>query len=83
MRAKLYRIEGFMRVGSSWQKFVIEVPSVKISDAIEKVYSELGSRHKISRHHIRISNMKEIRPEEARRKEVQMLFLLDKVVKFY
>ncbi|RLF24308.1 MAG: 50S ribosomal protein LX [Thermoprotei archaeon] len=61
-----FRVEGRMRIGDSWQKFAIEIRAIKPEHAIEKVYSELGSRHKLKRHHIKIERVVEVSPEELR-----------------
>ena len=80
---KLYRVSGFMKIKNTWQKFTIELTATKVSEAIERVYSWLGSRHKLPRSSIRITEVRVISPEEAKRREVVQLLALDKVVKFY
>jgi large subunit ribosomal protein LX len=74
---KIYRVTGFALFSPDklrkWQKFVIEVRAVKREDAIEKVLSDLGSRHKLKRAHIKILSVTEISPEEARSKFVRDL----------
>ena len=37
-----------------WRIFRLELRGIKLEDVIEKVYSELGSRHKLRRKHIKI-----------------------------
>jgi len=63
------------------QKFVIDVRAVKKEDAIEKVYSELGSRHKLKRSHIKILGVFEISPGESKSKLIRQLATLTRWVK--
>ena len=66
---KVYRIKGRMLLSHDkfpeWREFTVEVRAIKESDAIEKVYSELGSRHKLKRYHVKISSVSEIPLEQA------------------
>ncbi|HDD26692.1 MAG TPA: 50S ribosomal protein L18a [Acidilobales archaeon] len=63
------------------QKFVIDVRAVKKEDAIERVYSELGSRHKLKRSHIKILSVIEISSEESKSKLIRQLATLTRWVK--
>lgn len=45
-------------------KFSIDVRAAKESHAIEKIYAEMGSRHRAKRHQITILNVEEV--EEAK-----------------
>ncbi len=66
---KIYRVKGRMLLSHDkfpeWREFTVEVRALKEGDAIEKVYSELGSRHKLKRHHVKISSVSEISLEQA------------------
>lgn len=81
---KIYRIVGFMLISQDklpqWVKFVKEVRAIKIEHALEKLYSELGSRHKVKRHNIKIVNVEEITSEQAKDKYVKDLETLQYVV---
>ncbi len=74
---KVYRVTGFALFSPGklrkWQRFVVEVRAVKKEDAVEKVLSDLGSRHKLKRAHIKIISVTEISPEEAKSKFVRDL----------
>jgi len=74
---KVYRVTGFALFSPDklrkWQRFVVEVRAVKKEDAVEKVLSDLGSRHKLKRAHIKIASVTEISPEEAKSKFVRDL----------
>jgi len=71
---KIYRVEGVMLISHekypTWQKFTKEVRAVNEKQALEKVYSILGSNHKLKRYHIRVKRIYEISPEEATRREI-------------
>ncbi len=77
---KVYRVRGVALFSPDklreWQPFTIDVRAVKKEDAIEKVYSDLGSRHKLKRAHIKILEVREIRPEESKYKYVRDLSTL-------
>ncbi len=78
---KVYRVIGRMKIRDSWQIFRIDLIGTRISEVIDRVYSVLGSRHKLPRQLIKILDVKEIDSSEAR-DEVKILLMLDKVVKF-
>jgi large subunit ribosomal protein LX len=44
--------------------FKQEIVAAKPEHAVEKVYAELGSRHRVKRFHIKIISVEEIPPEE-------------------
>ncbi|RLF16990.1 MAG: 50S ribosomal protein LX [Thermoprotei archaeon] len=74
---KIFRIRGKMLIGDSWQKFSLEVRALRKEHALEKVYSNLGSRHKLKRAHIKIEKIEEISPEEVTKPElIQLLRLI-------
>ena len=81
---KIYRVEGQMLIGHDRfpriQKFVKDVRAVKPEDAIEIVYSELGSKHKVRRKHIKIFKVYEILPEETKDINLYRLSMLNKIV---
>ncbi|MEM0000745.1 MAG: 50S ribosomal protein L18Ae [Desulfurococcaceae archaeon] len=82
---KIYRITGRMLVSHdrlpTWQKFVQEIRALNEKDALEKVYSLLGSRHKLKRRHIKIIEVKEISPEEASKPYILQILKLERLVK--
>jgi len=41
-----------------------EVRALKPEDALEEIYKEIGSRHKVRRFQIRVLKVEEIKPEE-------------------
>lgn len=82
---KIYLVSGEMMLSHDrfpeWRKFSIYVRAVKPKDAIEKVYSDLGSRHKLKRYHIKIKEVKEVSLDEVDDLRVVRLSMLTKWVK--
>ncbi len=75
---KTFLIEGKMLLSHDknprWQKFRVYRRGVKEEDVVERVLSELGSRHKLKRHHIKIEGVREVNEEEI--EDIHMLQLL-------
>lgn len=61
---KVFRIIGEIRKPNLETSFSKEVVALKHEHAIEKVYAELGSRHRVKRFHIEISKVEEVPFEE-------------------
>lgn len=61
---KVFRVTGEIRKPNLKTRFRKEVIAVKPEHAVEKVYTELGSKHRVKRFHIKISNVEEISPQE-------------------
>jgi len=82
---KTYRIKGYMLISHdrlpSWQKFVKEVRALNKHQALEYVYSVLGSNHKVRRKHIRVISIEEINTSEARDRKVAELARIERFVK--
>ena len=51
-----------------WQKqvFVKELLALSEQRAMERIYSEVGSKHKVKRNLLHIEEIVEIKPEEAK-----------------
>ncbi len=66
---KFFKISGYMLISHDknprWQKFEIIRRGTKPEDVVERVYSELGSRHKLKRYHIRLEKVEEVPEEEV------------------
>ncbi len=79
---RVYRVSGLMLVSPDrlrrWQKFTVEVRAVRKEDAVERVLSELGSRHKLKRPHIKILSVDEIDAGEAESKFVRDMESLER-----
>ncbi|MEM2848804.1 MAG: 50S ribosomal protein L18Ae [Candidatus Bathyarchaeia archaeon] len=57
---KVFRIMGRLTMGFQKMKFVKEIRALKPEHATEKIYSELGSRHKLKRAKIEIDSIEEV-----------------------
>lgn len=62
---QIYRIRGWFRQGLYRQNFTRELLALNREQALERVYSEFGSRHKLKRNQIIIEDVAEIKPEEV------------------
>ncbi len=77
---KIFRVEGYMLISHdrypTWQKFSKEVRALTKEQAIEYVYSILGSNHKLRRKHIKITGVKEISLDEVRDRRIAALAMI-------
>lgn len=65
MRVKIFRVEGTIHSPSYQTNFLKDVRAVKPEDAIEKIYMELGSQHRVKRIHLKVLSIKEISVDET------------------
>ncbi|WP_461864875.1 50S ribosomal protein L18Ae [Thermococcus sp.] len=75
MEVKVYLIKGIFERNGKREEFRKEYRAVKKEDALELVYSEIGSKHRVKRNKIWIESVEEIKPEEARDPVVKKLSL--------
>ena len=61
---KVFRVSGKIRKPNFQTEFQKEVRALKPEDAVEKVYMELGSKHRVRRYQMTISKVEELSPEE-------------------
>jgi len=61
---KVFRVTGKIRKPNFQTEFQKEVRALKPEDAVEKVYMELGSKHRVKRFQMKISKVEEIGLEE-------------------
>ncbi|MBX5328553.1 MAG: 50S ribosomal protein L18Ae [Candidatus Bathyarchaeota archaeon] len=61
---KVFRVSGEIQKPNLKTSFKKEVVAMKPEHAIEKVYTELGSKHRVKRYHIKIANVEEIQPQD-------------------
>lgn len=61
---KVFRVTGEIQKPNLKTSFNKEVVAIKPEHAVEKVYAELGSKHRAKRFHIKIVNVEEIPLEE-------------------
>lgn len=57
---KVFRVVGEIQKTNLKTPFRKEVLAVKPEHAVEKIYTELGSRHRVKRFHIKISKVEEV-----------------------
>jgi large subunit ribosomal protein LX len=62
---KAFRVTGKFYMGDHWQNFTKDVAGENDAAVKEKVYSRLGSKHRVKRAKIEISEVKEISLEEV------------------
>ncbi|MFQ5816245.1 MAG: 50S ribosomal protein L18Ae, partial [Candidatus Hydrothermarchaeaceae archaeon] len=60
-----YRVKGKFLMGEEMQAFTKEFRAISEEGVMEKIYTDLGSKHKVKRGKIKIEELKEIKPEEA------------------
>ncbi|MCX6644310.1 MAG: 50S ribosomal protein L18Ae [Candidatus Bathyarchaeota archaeon] len=61
---KVFKVTGEINKPKLKTPFVRELLAYKSEHAVEKVYAEIGSKHRVKRCHIKITNVKEISAEE-------------------
>jgi large subunit ribosomal protein LX len=62
-KLKVFRVTGKISKPNLKTTFRKEIIAEKPEHAEEKVYAELGSKHRIKRHHIKITSVEEVSPE--------------------
>jgi len=63
-KVKVFRVTGEIRKPNLKTPFKKEVLADKPDHAVEKVYAEIGSKHRVKRFHIKILKVEEVSPEE-------------------
>lgn len=63
---KVFRVTGEIRKPNLKTPFAKEILADKVEHAVEKVYAELGSKHRVKRSHIRIIKVDEVAPAEIK-----------------
>jgi large subunit ribosomal protein LX len=62
-QVKLYRITGNLRKHGDKLPFKKEIRALKKEDAVQHLYSDMGSRHKARKFEIAIENIEEIKEQ--------------------
>jgi large subunit ribosomal protein LX len=63
-RLKVFRVTGEILKPNLKTPFGKEIVAEKPEHAVEKVYAELGSKHRVKRHHIKITSVEEVSPDQ-------------------
>jgi len=75
---KIFRVTGKI-AKPNWQtNFQKEIRALKQEDAVDRVYKEIGSKHKAKRFQIKILKVEQIKPEEITDVAVKKLTLGEK-----
>jgi len=61
---KVFRVTGEIKKPNLATPFAKEVIASKPEHAVERVYAEIGSKHRVKRHHMHVSNVEEISPDK-------------------
>jgi Ribosomal protein L20A (L18A) len=61
---KAFKVTGEINKPELKTSFAREVIADKSEHAVEKVYADIGSRHRVRRCHIKISSTKELKADE-------------------
>jgi len=61
---KVFRVTGEINKPNLKTPFTKELLAIKSEHAVEKVYAEIGSKHRVKRFQLKISNVEEISADE-------------------
>jgi large subunit ribosomal protein LX len=61
---KVFRVTGEISKPNLKTPFAKEVLTDKSEHAVEKAYAEIGSKHRVKRHHIKIMKVEEVPVED-------------------
>ena len=75
---KVFRVIGKIRKPNFQTDFRKEVRALKPEEAVERIYMELGSKHRAKRFQIKIIKVEEVSPEEIESFLVRKLTLGEK-----
>jgi large subunit ribosomal protein LX len=59
-KLKVFKVTGEIYKPNLNTPFVRELLADKPEHAAEKVYAEIGSRHRVKRHHMKVTNVEEV-----------------------
>jgi len=62
---KAFRATGSFRAGKTVQPYSVDVVAANKDDAMERVLSNFGSRHRVTRRFVLIDDLSEIDPSES------------------
>ena len=61
---KVFRVIGEIRKPNLKTSFKKEIVALKAEHAVEKIYAEIGSKHRVKRFHIKITSVEEVPAEK-------------------
>jgi large subunit ribosomal protein LX len=62
---KVYRVTGEINKPKLHTPFKREILADKSEHAVEKIYADIGSKHRVKRYHIKITSAQEVPAEEV------------------
>jgi len=65
MKTKIFRIQGKFMMGNNLKPFTRELKATNEDEIKEKIYSEFGSKHHITRNKIKIEDITEISADDV------------------
>ena len=75
---KIFRVTGKISKPNWQTSFQKEIRALRQEEALDRVYKEIGSKHKAKRFQIKILKVEEIKPEEVTDLTVKKLTLGEK-----
>ena len=75
---KIFRITGRITKKNFQTEFKKEIRALKAEDAVEKLYTELGSKHRLKRFQLNILSVEEISLKEVESPIIKKLALGEK-----
>jgi large subunit ribosomal protein LX len=63
MKAQSYRVEGSARIGGEWRPYRKVIAAPNEDQARERIYTLLGSKHRLSRREIRVGKVEPLEGE--------------------
>ena len=72
---KIFKVVGEIRKPNLETSFRKEVAALKPENAVEKIYSEIGSKHRVKRFHIKIFEVKEVPPDKVEDLQLKKLVM--------
>jgi len=75
---KIFRVTGEIKKPNYKTSFKKEIRALKKEEAVDRIYKEMGSKHKAKRFEIKILNVEQISLEEATDPIVKKLTLGEK-----
>jgi large subunit ribosomal protein LX len=79
-RLKVFKVTGEILKPNLKTHFAKEIVAEKPEHAVEKVYAEIGSKHRVKRCHIKISSVEEVSPDKIEDPQLQKSVIGDKQV---
>jgi large subunit ribosomal protein LX len=70
---KVFRVTGEIKKPNLKTSFKKEIIAAKPEHAIEKVYTELGSKHRVKRFQIKIATVEEVQPQDIKNPTLKKL----------